>query len=104
MLFDYLKTYPESHGHIDPWAVDIKNGMNPRNGLCMNVLHEKAFDAGLISIDQNYRIMLSNKISEIDNRKSRLISDYKGIEISLPTRFFPDESLLAFNRDNIFLK
>ena len=30
--------------HIVPWADDPKNRLNPCNGLCLNALHDKAFD------------------------------------------------------------
>ncbi|MCK5805919.1 MAG: HNH endonuclease [Lentisphaeria bacterium] len=33
--------------HIIPWAKDPRNRTNPRNGLCLNCLHDKAFDVGL---------------------------------------------------------
>lgn len=36
--------------HIIPWSEDIQNRMNPRNGLCLNALHDKAFDDGYMSI------------------------------------------------------
>jgi len=32
--------------HIIPWAKDAKQRMNPRNGLCLNALHDRAFDRG----------------------------------------------------------
>ena len=36
--------------HIVPWSKDEKNRLNPMNGLCLNALHDKAFDIGLITI------------------------------------------------------
>src|SRR5258708_2851259 len=33
--------------HIIPWAEDVPNRLNPRNGLCLNALHDRAFDRGL---------------------------------------------------------
>ena len=36
--------------HIVPWAKDEKNRLNPHNGLCLNSIHDKAFDKGFISI------------------------------------------------------
>lgn len=32
--------------HIVPWGVDAKNRLNPKNGLCLSALHDKAFDVG----------------------------------------------------------
>ena len=41
--------------HIIPWAIDKKNRMNPCNGLCLNTLHDRAFDNGLMTITQQYQ-------------------------------------------------
>jgi len=37
--------------HIVPWAEDERNRLNPRNGLCLNALHDRAFDRHLMWID-----------------------------------------------------
>jgi len=29
--------------HIIPWRVDSTNRLNPRNGICLNALHDRAF-------------------------------------------------------------
>ena len=29
--------------HIIPWRVDTTNRLNPRNGICLNALHDRAF-------------------------------------------------------------
>jgi len=36
--------------HIIPWSQDEKNRLNPRNGLCLNAMHDRAFDKGYITI------------------------------------------------------
>jgi putative restriction endonuclease len=90
--------------HIVPWAKDTKNRMNPRNGLCLNALYDKAFDAGLISIDENYHIMISRKIRRTDREKSKMILEYEGKKITLPHRFIPNQEFLAFHRKEVFIK
>jgi putative restriction endonuclease len=52
--------------HIIPWAKDPKNRLNPQNGLCLNALHDKAFDAGLLTIDESYRYGKSNTSDQGD--------------------------------------
>ena len=42
--------------HIVPWSLDTKNRMNPRNGLCLNALHDRAFDRGLMTITADFRV------------------------------------------------
>lgn len=59
-------------GHIVPWSVDEKNRMNPRNGLCLNYLHDKAYELGLITIDTNYNILISSKIMEDEKNEANL--------------------------------
>jgi putative restriction endonuclease len=47
--------------HIVPWGVDVKNRTNPRNGLCLNALHDRAFDCGLLTVTPNLHVRLSSK-------------------------------------------
>lgn len=90
-------------GHIVPWSVDAENRMNPRNGLCLNALHEKAFDLGFISIDDNFHVMVSKKVRNIDREKAKMLMDYEGKKITLPNRFIPDQKFLALHRENMFM-
>jgi len=48
--------------HIVPWSHDKENRLNPRNGLCLSALHDKAFDRGLIALDDDFRVMLSQEL------------------------------------------
>jgi putative restriction endonuclease len=90
--------------HIIPWADDVRNRLNPRNGLCLNALHDRAFDAGLITLDKEFYVVASNKLERL--RKTALnhalIQNYVGKKISLPSRFVPDQTFLEFHRQNIF--
>lgn len=89
--------------HIVPWSVDEKNRTNPRNGLCLNALHDKAFDRGFISIDDDYRVLVS-PVVKADMRKSEheLLVGYEGTRIAMPHHFQPDRSLLAYHREAVF--
>ncbi|MDD2388748.1 MAG: HNH endonuclease [Desulfobacterales bacterium] len=82
--------------HIVPWAHDKKNRLNPMNGLCLNALHDRAFDKGLITIDDNYQVLVSNKVTH------ELIVKYDRKLITLPSRFLPDKDFINFHRKNIF--
>jgi putative restriction endonuclease len=90
--------------HIKPWSLDTQSRMNPRNGLCLNALHDKAFDSGLITIDEDFHIMVSKRVVKIGNKKAKLISDYAGKKVQLPNRFIPDQEFLAFHRKNVFIR
>jgi len=91
--------------HIKPWATDIKNRTNPQNGLCLNALHDKAFDRGLISLSDDYRVIISKKIKYVKKEpEKQLLLRFEGQKITLPKRFVPDTQFLAFHRNNIFQK
>ena len=53
--------------HIKPWNKDVKNRMNPQNGLCMNILLHYSFDQGLFTITNDYRILLSREVYSLND-------------------------------------
>lgn len=91
--------------HIIPWSIDDNNRLNPRNGLCLNVLHDRAFDRGLITIKTDYTIDISSRINKLSDKS---VKDYflcfKNQKIILPQRFAPEKSFLEFHNKNIFKK
>ncbi|MBE0680447.1 MAG: HNH endonuclease [Anaerolineales bacterium] len=91
--------------HIIPWAIDIANRVNPRNGLCLNAIHDRAFDRGLITITPDYRLKISPKLKpESDNNALKMfLVNYDGAEITLPSRFKPNPDFLKYHNENIFI-
>lgn len=49
--------------HIARWADNPELRGDISNGLCFCVLHDRAFELGYFSIDDNYHIMLSNDMT-----------------------------------------
>jgi predicted restriction endonuclease len=88
--------------HIMPWRVDPKNRRNPRNGLCLSALHDRSFDAGVITIGQDMRVIVSNVAAESDQFFQSALAMYHGKPISLPERFRPEPMFLAYHRENVF--
>jgi len=103
-----LCSLPEANllvaGHIVPWSMDVSLRMNPRNGICMCVLHDKAFDRGLITISDDYKIVLSKAIKRIADEPAieRGFITYEGREIKLPDKFMPEKEYLGIHRSKIF--
>ena len=50
--------------HIIPWAKDNNNRTNPHNGLCLNSIHDKAFDRGFITITPDFKVLVSKCFDE----------------------------------------
>ncbi len=91
--------------HIIPWAKSEKERLNPRNGLCLNALHDKAFDKGFITLDDHYRILISKKLKSEINKAIfiQYFQLYENIQISLPDKFLPNIEFLSYHRQNIYL-
>jgi predicted restriction endonuclease len=90
--------------HIVPWSKDRDNRLNPRNGLCLSALHDKAFDRGLIALDDDFRVILS---TELPQRTEAFVQQFfhplAGQPITLPERFTPDKTFLARHREVVFV-
>jgi len=48
--------------HILPWRNHEAERLNVRNGICLNRLHDAAFDQGLIGFDDELRMVLSSRL------------------------------------------
>ena len=77
--------------------------MNPRNGLLLTVLHEKAFDKGIFTLNDDLTVRISQNYTGIsDSYFLESIERYDGQVIRLPQKFRPDRELLAYHRAHIF--
>lgn len=88
-------------GHIVQWSQDKKNRLNPKNGLLLNALHDRAFEHGLITIDDEYRVKVSSVLKRNDAVKSirQNFLLYEGKSIILPKKFLPDKEFLRIHND-----
>jgi len=92
--------------HIKPWAKDTKNRINPHNGLCLNSIHDKAFDKGFLSITPDYKVLISKYF--VDYSKEQAVNDfflkYQNHKIELPDKFLPSQEFLEYHHNHIFIK
>lgn len=90
--------------HILPWGEDVENRLNPSNGLCLSNLHDRAFDKGLITFNQNLEMVLSLRLKKLTSSiNEENFLKYEGRPLRLPIQFLPDEKFLSYHRDNIFI-
>ena len=82
--------------HIVPWSMDTQNRLNPRNGLCLSALHDKAYDIGLITVLPNFTVRVSNQFMDggCDGFSQTSIAAFDGHRISMPERFGPNPAFL----------
>jgi putative restriction endonuclease len=93
--------------HIVPWSIDDKNRLNPMNGLCLNALHDRAFDCGLITISsKDYKLIISPRLKK--NNITQTIENnfiaFENKQIILPDKFLPSREFLDYHYNNIFKK
>jgi putative restriction endonuclease len=82
--------------HIVPWSYDEKNRLNLENSICLCVMHDKLFDKGYFHLNDNYEIILSNRI---DENLNAFFIDKKFKE---PKKFAPRKDFLKLHREEIF--
>ena len=83
--------------HIIPWAEDEKNRLNPKNGLCLNALHDRAFDRHLMWIEDDFVIRFSPQLKKSPNASKETIhwlTSFEGARLLLPRQFAPDPEFL----------
>ncbi len=88
--------------HIVPWNVSEALRADPRNGFCLCVLHDRAFDRRLISVDIDSRLMISSRLKVKNPAPLHKVGfvDLEGKRINLPGRFLPDATCLEYHRSN----
>lgn len=86
-------------GHIVPWSHSPALRTNPRNGICLNYLFDRAFDRGLITVDSDLSIRYSSRLPE--KSVDKLVRMSMG-KLRLPSRFHPEPSYFEYHRQNIF--
>ena len=83
--------------HIKPWSVcEPTERLVSDNGLLLCPNHDKLFDRGYISFDENGFIMISESLSDVTCKTMRI--SLQRIEITGKMEVF-----LSYHRDNIFI-
>ena len=90
--------------HIKPWSVDVENRLNPQNGLCLSALYDRAFDKGLISFDERYRVILSQRLKQhcTEDYFEQYFGSIEGKVLNIPFEDYkPNQLFLEYHRDCI---
>ena len=87
--------------HIIPWSENEDRRADPTNGLCLNALHDKAFDRHLITFDEDCRLVVSSflKKGDIPEFQAANFTKLEGATLTLPHRFTPDPRALKEHRN-----
>ncbi len=90
--------------HIVPWKEGVERRADPRNGIALNALYDRAFDRGLFTFDASLCVVLSRRLRNSDapglHREALLSLD--GRKLRRPSRFTPDPEAMAYHREHVF--
>ena len=84
--------------HIQKYVNEESNHV--QNGICLRVDMHKLFDNGLISIDSDFKVVVSSMLQSTEYRK------FNGIKLKLPKNksYYPSATVLSFHNKEIFRK
>ncbi|MBU5434473.1 HNH endonuclease [Pseudoflavonifractor sp. MSJ-37] len=92
--------------HIKPWSKSdpCTERTNPANGLCLNGLHDRAFDQGLITVLPDYTVRVSSRLhmQSTDDPGVAWLLACDRQEIRKPDRFLPKREFLEYHNEVIF--
>ncbi len=92
--------------HIKPWKDSDPNTerTNPCNGLCLNALHDRAFDKGLITVLPDFTIRVSSELKkDTTNDGTNWLVSCDKQKIHIPDKFLPQREFLEYHNDVIFV-
>lgn len=87
--------------HIKPWhSASNYERLSSENGLLLSPLYDRLFDIGLITFDDNMKVLISNKLSS--ENVSKINIDINKVYVNNPS----NEMLvnMRYHRQNIFIK
>lgn len=91
--------------HIIPWRESEAHRTDPHNGLCLSATFDRLFDRGLLSISDDYNVVISGTLLKSDDRRTaEQIGKYHEQPIILPFRFMPSKEYIAWHREHLFRK
>jgi predicted restriction endonuclease len=90
--------------HIIPWSDSVERRADPRNGLCLNALLDRAFDRGMFTFDDELRVVVSKRLIDgtANARLKCSLDEIEGVALRSPNRFPPDLEAIRFHRANVF--
>jgi putative restriction endonuclease len=99
--------FPEllNASHIVPWNKDKERRADPRNGIALNTLYDRAFDRGLITFDESLRLVVSSRLKKGHQpalQRANFV-ELEGKGLRQPYRFAPDPAAMAYHRDQVFV-
>lgn len=90
--------------HIKPWRDSTPvEKTAASNGLLLNAFHDRAFDQGFITLDDDYRIVVAHTVVEHSEPNDKWLYGCEGRRIDLPVINPPSHEFLDYHHHHVFL-
>ena len=92
--------------HIIPWSKNEDERLNPENGICLSALYDRAFDKGLIAVNEKYEILVSDKLRKKKETEyyGKYFAALETQSLILPQRYLPKKEFIQYHLDVVFEK
>ncbi|WP_123884953.1 HNH endonuclease [Chryseobacterium indoltheticum] len=84
--------------HIIPWSVDEDKRLDLDNCILLCNFHDKLFDKGFISLDENFNLIISKKLSR------NVVNLLENSFFKTPKEYLPNQKYLKLHREDILRK
>lgn len=89
--------------HIKPWADDPDHRLDPANGICLCVLHDRLFDEGLITLSPELTVVVARDLRTARAKGvQEIVAGIEGTRLKAPASSPPGELMLDYHRRAIF--
>jgi predicted restriction endonuclease len=91
-------------GHIVPWSTHPQHRTNPRNGLTLARTHDAAFDSGLITFDEELRLVVSRELKDYlpADAVRRDFASFEGRPMLVAEKLRPEAAFMEHHRQRVF--
>lgn len=91
--------------HIVPWKERKETRLDPANGLCLNALHDAAFDRGLITVGEDWTLKVSGRVRGVRPQETwqGFFARFDGAIVKRPERWEPAGEYLEWHRGRVFV-
>jgi len=92
--------------HIIPWSDNIPRRADPTNGVLLCAIYDRAYDRGLMTFDDQYRVVLADRLRDTaaPAMLQRMFGELEGHPLRIPDRAPPDPDALRYHREHVFAR
>ena len=88
--------------HITSWAYNDQERLNPKLGICLSALYNKAFDKERIGFDKSFQVVFSTNLQKHAGKE--YFVPIEKIKLHVLQKYLLKHVLLKWNLDTIFEK